>query len=530
MRRREIDMHRLQELVHLHRKDVGARERARLLKMGPNQERKYREALQEAGLLDGPVDSLPELEELKAAVQAHLGEPAPPKQEESSVEPYRSDIARMLKRNVGPKAIHDWLSLHQEGFEGSLSAVKRMCLRIRKEWGPQPEDVVIRVETEPGEIAQVDFGYVGHLLDEATGLMRKAYAFVMVLCFSRLMYVDFVFDQSVATWVGQHQKAFEFFGGVPSTVVPDNLKSAVVRCYFDLTEKPELNRTYREFARHYGFKVDPTPPYSPEKKGKVESNVKYVKGNFVATNDSEEMEESRRFLRRWRDEIANVRKHGTTGQVPRELFEKEERAALSSLPTVGYNPVEWKHATVSRDCHVAFERRLYSVPFRLIEQKVWIRAERDVVRIYADDAEVARHERRGRGAATNDAHLPEGRAELRHRDEAWWRQKAAAIGETVAEYVDEVFQSDDVCSQLRTVVSIIGLLEKYPSERAESACRRARLFGNYTYKGLRKILEEGIDLEPAFPTAVYVHGRLEQPRYARTADELLQRKEVNHGN
>jgi len=136
MRRKEIDMHRPQELVLLYRRGVGARERARLLK-GPNQERKYREALRVAGLLDGPVDAVPELAELRAAAQGQLGEPLPPKQEESSVEPFRSDIERMLKREAGPKAMYDWLRLHRAGFEGSLSAVKRMCLRIRKEWGPR---------------------------------------------------------------------------------------------------------------------------------------------------------------------------------------------------------------------------------------------------------------------------------------------------------------------------------------------------------------------------------------------------------
>lgn len=114
--------------------------------------------------------------------------------------------------------------------------------RIKADKGPRPEDVVIRVETAPGEIAQVDFGYVGRFFDPLSGKVRKAYAFVMVLGFSRLMYVDLVFDQKVETWLRLHVDAFEYFQGVPETIVPDNLKAAVVRCCFGLNERGLDNR------------------------------------------------------------------------------------------------------------------------------------------------------------------------------------------------------------------------------------------------------------------------------------------------
>lgn len=274
-------MHRLQDMVRLHRKGVKYRKIARLLKMSPNTERKYREALNKGGLLNGDPDDIPTLEMIKSVVLAEIP-PAIAPQQASSIEMFRDEIAQMLARNAGPKAIYDLLVLEKEGFNASLSAVKRMCTRLKQQQGPRPQDVVLRVEIAPGEVAQVDFGYVGKLFDPVSGRIRRTYAFVMVLGFSRLMYVDLVFDHSAETWARLHVDAFEYLGGVPETIVPDNLKAAVIKCYFGLKDNPELNRSWRELARHYGFMVDPTPPYAPEKKGRVEAAVKYVKSNFFA--------------------------------------------------------------------------------------------------------------------------------------------------------------------------------------------------------------------------------------------------------
>lgn len=523
-------MHRLQEMVRLHRQDESERAIARQLKLGRNTQRRYREALKEAGLLDGAADELPELDVLRRAVEGALREPGRPPQEVSTVEEFKDEIAGMLARDAGPTAIYDRLRLEREDFDGSLSAVKRMCVRLKQERGPQPQDVVLHVQTRPGDVAQVDFGYVGKLFDPDTGRVRKAYAFVMVLGHSRLMYVDLVFDQKLETWLDQHQRAFRYFDAVPQTIVPDNLKAAVLRCYFGFDEKPELNRSYRELARHYGFRVDPTPPYSPQHKGKVEAAVKYVKQNFFKPRALETMEEARRQLAEWLEAIANARVHGTTGKVPRGHYDEVERDAMLELPPRPYSQITWKRSRVHPDSHVEFERRLYSVPFKLIGQELWVRAEANSVVVYADDEKVAHHARKGPRYHTTESHLPEGRRDLRHRSRDWWQGKATRMSPTIGEYIEDVFDADDVYSQLRTVQAMVSYLEQYPVDRAEAACRRARLFGNYSYKGLRKILVDGLDMEPTFPTALYVHGRLEEPRFARSMAEILGDEEVDHGN
>lgn len=161
---RRVDMHRLQELVRLHRMGTGAREVARLLEMSPNTERGYREALAEASLLDGPLDDLPPLDVLRAAVELAL--PAKPlPQHESSVACWSDRVRAMLEQGATPTAIYDCLRVQEPDFTGSLSAIKRLCLRLRANDGIDPDDVAIPVETEPGEIAQVDFGSVGMLWD-----------------------------------------------------------------------------------------------------------------------------------------------------------------------------------------------------------------------------------------------------------------------------------------------------------------------------------------------------------------------------
>ena len=414
--------------------------------------------------------------------------------------------------------------------EGKLSSVKRLCVRIKAERGVQAEDVAIPVETAPGEVAQVDFGYVGRVYDPAEGVMRRAWVFVLVLAYSRKMWAEIVFDQKVETWLELHVRAFEALGGAPTVLVPDNLKAAVIHAAFGVSEPTALNRSYRELARHYGCKIDPTPPRSPEKKGKVESGVKYVRHNFVRPLDLEKMDvvALRESLGRWLAQVANERVHGTTGRVPREVFEQEEHEALLGLAPVRFEQVIWHAAQVHRDSHVVFEKRLYSVPWRLIGKKVWVRATPETVAIYADDVRVATHRRRGKGPrSTLDEHLPEYRADLRHRSREYWEERADALGGEVGRYVREVFDSDDVLSQLRNVQAMVRLLTEYPPHRREAACRRAGFYASYRYGALKKILVQGLDLEP-LPTAVVpTHGRVEKPRFARTAAELLDHLEAS---
>lgn len=517
-------MHRLQELVWLYRRGTGAREVARLLAMSPNTERDYRRALSAASLLEGPADEVPPLEVLKAAVLAQKPHKPVPPVHRSSIEAWRPKVeALMVEHQMGPKAIFARLrERHGDAFEGTYSQVKRLCRAIRRERGVGPEDVAIVVETPPGEVAQVDFGYIGRLLDPSTGTFRRAWCFVMVLGFSRHMVARIVFDQAVGTWLRVHVECFEELGAVPRTVVPDNLKAAVIRAAFGKSESPALNRSYRELARHYGFKIDPTPPYAPDKKGKVESGVRYLKRGPLAGREGEGARQVQSYLSRFLREEAGHREHGTTGKRPLVQYETIERAAMMPLADMPFEAVVWKSAKVHRDSHVVFDKRLYSVPWRLLGQSVWIRATPRTVDIYADDERVASHSRRGPKRSTDEGHLPDGRRDFRHRTRAYWVEKAAALGPDVRRFIEDIFDSDDVLSQLRTVQAVMTLLAQYPPHRVLGVVRRASFYGVTSYVGVKRILVDALDLEP-LPTAVEPsRGRLSQPRFARDIGELFE--------
>lgn len=511
----KTDMHRLQEMVRLHRMGQGSRAIARQMKMSPNTERQYRRALRQAGLLDGDPALLPELAILKAAVQAALPSQLPP-QQISSAHTWTDDVQRLLKKGAQPRAIYDWLSLNIEGFNASYWAIKRLCRRLHSAQPVQAIDVVLPVQTQPGEVAQVDFGYVGYLRDPASGKRRKAWVFVMVLACSRHMFACVVFDQTIETWLTLHARAFRFFGGVPAVMVPDNLKAAVIRAAFAVDDVPSINRSYREMARHFGFRIDPAPPRTPQHKGKVESGVAYVKHNFFATNSLEEIEATNTALERWVLQIAGKRLHGYTGKPPLDLFVAIELRALKALPEAAFVPQIWKQATVHTDSHVLFQKRLYSVPWKLLGQKVWIRASPQTIDIFCHDERVASHPRKGTALrSTHPQHLPEHREPSRHRDQAYWEERASRIDAEAFALIQDIFEEDEVLLPLRRVIAIVRLLEQYPVDRAAAACRRARCFGNLSYRALREILEQGLDLQPLREEDIITYGRLESPQYAR---------------
>ncbi len=520
MRPRYSDMHKLQELVRLHRLGRPVRTIARQLGISPNTERRFRRRLRAAGLLTGDPEALPDIETLQNAVQPDTPTPVPT-HERSSIQRWRPHIEGRLARGAGPTAIHQVLTEEFHDFDGSLSAVKRLCQAIQRDAGPRPADVDIPVVTPPGEVAQVDFGYVGRLRDPKTGRERRAWVFLLVLGHSRHLFARVVFDQSTDTWLDLHRQAFEALGGVPKLVVPDNLKAAVIRVAFGVDEVTGLNRSYREFARHYGFELDPTPPRSPEKKGKVEAGVRYIKGSFFKPRTFADVHDCNVRLDHWVTTVAGVRRHGTTGKPPLTVFEQVEKAALKPLPAVPYQTVLWHAAKLESSSHTLFEGRFYSAPWTHIGQMVWFRATEKSVVLYIGNQRVACHPRHGeRVYETIEEHLPEGRRDSRHRTREYWQTRADALSEEVGAYIRAVFDEDPVLRPLRKVTAMVRLLEAVPAERASAACRRASYFGNYTVGGLKRILARGLDAQP-LPGGLIAPQFAESPQFARSAEEFL---------
>jgi Mu transposase-like protein/integrase-like protein len=287
-------------------------------------------------------------------------------------------------------------------------------------------DATVPLQFAPGEAAQVDFGAGPTLPDPASGTPRRTWCFVMTLCWSRHQYLEFVWDQTVATWLGCHRRAFEWFGALPARLIIDNPKCAITRaCIYD----PLVQRAYAECAEGYGFKIDPCPPRDPAKKGIVEAGVKYVKGNFLPTRRFRDLTDLNAQARDWVMHQAGVRTHGTTREVPLERF-AVERPLLTALPAIAPDLGTWTTVTVHRDCHVQFERVLYSVPFALVGKRLWLRATDTTVSIYQDYRLVATHARArrpGERRTLRDHLPPEAQAFFAH-DRHWCLQQANRMG------------------------------------------------------------------------------------------------------
>ena len=199
---------------------------------------------------------------------------------------------------------------------------------------------------------------------------------------------------------------------------------------------------------------------------------------------------------------------------------------LLPLPTKVWEPIIWKKARVHQDVHLCFADALYSVPWTWVKQQLWVRGTRKSVEIYGpDEHRVATHPRGKAGSRnTIEAHLPEGRRDLRHRSRSYWEERAEALGPEVAAYVKEVFDSDDVLHQLRGVQAIVTYLEKFPKERARAACLRASFYGNFGYRGIKSILTKALDLEPLPGALVPPAGGGGDFRFARNLSELMAAK------
>ncbi len=465
---------------------------------------KYRNWATEQELLAG---ALPALDALQTLLEETLNPPPPP-QNTSTVEPYRKLVVEWRQAQVEIAAIHQ--RLQERGYQGSYAAVHRFVRALE----PRVPEATVRVETPPGAEAQVDFGYVGLMLDPETGAPRKTWVFVMTLAWSRHQYAEFVFDQQIATWLELHCHAFEFFGGVPERIVPDNLKAAIVQACW---HEPEAQQAYRECAEHYGFLISPCRPRTPQHKGKVEQGgVHYVKRNFCGGREPTPVPELNQQVRQWCHTTAGQRLHGTTKQRPLERFETEQ-PLLRPLPGTPYDLAVWKTATVARDCYVTFERAYYSVPFRLVGQQVWVRGGIRAVQLYTTDYHlVATHDRAALPGQrmTHLDHLPPHKVPGLLLTREACRLQAAEIGPATQQVV-AVLLNHRPEDRLRTAGRLLRLAERFSPQRLEAACVRALGFDDLAYNTIKRILEGELDVAeapgvtPAPPARAFVRSAAE---------------------
>jgi transposase len=473
---------------------------------------RYRRWAQQQGLLD-PQRPLPALEEMQVLLARTLPPATSPPQTISSVEPYRELVQTLAQQEVAGTVILQ--RLRERGYRGGLSSVYRFLHQLEP---ARPPVASVRVEREPGSEAQVDFGYAGLLLDPTSGALRRAWAFVMVLAYSRHQYVEFVFDQRLPTWIALHAHAFAYFGGVPARVVLDNLKAGVSRACFD---DPQIQPTYRECAEHYGFLLAPCAPRTPEHKGKVEQGVHYVKQNFLGGRTPTTLTQTNADVLVWCRTTAGQRRHGTTKQAPLQRFEQVERACLRPLPSTPYDLAIWKRVKLHRDGYVVFDDAFYSAPCRLVGQSLWVRGGSQQVRLYTSDYTlVATHARAQRPGErlTHTDHLPPTKAPGVLWTRATCRALAAEVGPATAELVSTLLE-DRVVDRHARAIRILRLRAQVGERRLEDACARLLAFGDLRYATLKRVLDQG--LEARGVGLIPVQTSTPARTFVRSAAELL---------
>jgi transposase len=494
-----------QVLVRLRAGDT-VREIARSGLMGRDKLAELRALAQQQGWLDAGVE-LPDDATLTAAL-------APRRRASStvsSVQPLREVVQRWFDAGVQGRAIHAALK-REHGFTGSYSAVVRM---LRHMHAARPPEVTVRLSFAPAEAAQVDFG-AGPVLVHPDGKPRRTWAFVMTLCHSRHQYVEFVWDQSSATWLGCHRRAFEWFAGVPERVIIDNAKCAIVKaCSHD----PLVQRAYAECAEGYGFKIDACPPHDPQKKGIVESGVKYLKANFLPTRQFRDLADLNAQACEWVMREAGVRVHGSTREQPLVLFALE-RPLLQPLPATAPDLGTWHRVVVHRDCHVQFDRAFYSAPFALAGKTLWLRATDRSVALYEDYRHLVTHLRSLRPGqrVTVADHLPPQARAFFERDKRWCLSRAAEVGAHCAELIERLL-GDRIAERLRSAQGVIALGARYGARRLEAACERALLHDSAHYRTVKTILATGADQQPM--TAPHTPSAYGSARFTRSAAELF---------
>jgi transposase len=399
-------------------------------------------------------------------------------------------IVEQLKARVRMSTIHQRLT-DERGLAASVASFRRyVAANVPEEarrqqvtvWNPRP--------SEAGEQAQIDYGMLGRWADPATGRLRTVWAFVMVLAYSRHLFVRPVLRMDQRAWTECHVEAFAFFGGVPARLVPDNLKTGVDKP--DLYD-PKLNRSYAELAAHYGCLVDPARALKPRDKARVERPMPYVRDSFWRGREFASLERMQAEALRWSAEVAGRRPcRPLEGAAPAAVFEAAEKDALRPLPAGPFVLATWATAKIGPDIHAQVDKVLYSVPWRHIGKTADVRITATMVQFFIGGQLVKSHPRKARGKQTDFGDYPPEKIAFHMRTPQWCRKQAAAIGPSCEFLIGELL-AEGALYRLRAAQGVIGLADKHDPSRLEAACAKAIAAGDPSYRTVRGILAAGAE-------------------------------------
>ena len=472
---------------------------------------------------------------LRRAIDAGLEWPLPEELDDNALEHllYPPRPSSILKRPVP-----DWEEIHKElkrksvtlfllwqeykeiypgGYEYSW-----FC-KSYKDWSGKI-DLVMRQHHRAGEKLFIDYtGQTVPVIDKNTGEIKEAQIFVATWGASNYTYAEATWTQSLPDWIGSHVRCFEFFGGVPELLVPDNLKSGVkTPCRYD----PDLNPTYHKMAEHYDCAVIPARIRAPKDKAKVEKGVQIVEQWILARLRNHKffsLTELNQTISRLLIDL-NSRSFQKMPGNRKSVFEELDKPSIKPLPSAPYVYAEWKKAKPHVDYHIDVEGVYYSVPYQLVGKKLDVRVTQKTIEVFHKDRRVASHQKnfdRSKRHITLTEHMPKS-----HQHYAKWTPEriinwASKSGSCTATVVKSIMESRNHPQQgFRACMGIMSLGKGYGDERLEAACSRALDIGSPSYKSIQSILKNNLDRRPvperSQQTSFLSHSNIRGPEYYNT--------------
>jgi len=422
--------------------------------------------------------------------------------------PVKDRIEVYLKDGITKAKIRRLLC--RDGIEVSESSLLRF---VRAHLGHLDKRITVRLpETEPGKYAQADFGRLGKLYDEATKRIRIAWAFIVTLTFSRLMFVHITFKLDTRAVIEGLEAAWGYFGGIAELLIVDNLTPIV-----DKADRycPRINKTFLEYSQHRGFTVDPANIGHARGKPIVENNVSYVKGNFFAGEAFISREDCQERAVHWCTNIAGTRIHGTTRVRPMELFNESEKDSLAPYDGIRYDTPYYASPKVHPDHHISFKKSLYSLPTKYIGKHVDVRGDGSLVRIYFADELIKTHIRMPEGKRSTDFNdYPSDIAPYTLRNANYQIGQGAKRHPAIGNYIKFLLSGTYPWHRLRSAQRLLRIADKYGHERCGAACTKAMAYSIYDVRRIERMLKNGVekDLPPSGDNMTLFE---EPPRFAR---------------
>jgi len=496
-------MRKITEILRLKAEGLGDRQIAAAIGSARSTVQECLRRCREAGIA-WPVP--PELDE--ATLMAQLYQRAAPARAAPVI-----DFAEVHRELARPGVTRDLLWQEYKARDPRGLQYTAFCNHYRR-WLARQE-VVLRQEHLPGDKAFVDYaGQTVPIVDRHSGEVRAAQVFIAVLGCSNYTFAEATWSQKLPDWLASHVRALAYFGGCPAAIVPDNLKSAVTQAR---RYEPDLNPAYQEFAEHYAVAILPARVRRPRDKAKVESGVLIVERWILARLRNHvffSLEELNAAIAALLTHF-NTRPFKKMAGCRRSRFMELDQPALRPLPLRPYEFAEWKQAKVHPDYHIEVGRAYYSVPYRLVGERVDVRLTASVVEIFHDGQLVAAHARaseRGR-RSTRRAHRPEKHVAVidasLERTLRWARDIGAATEEVIRHQAAHRKHPEET---LRSAQGILRLSRDFSPEKLEAACQRALSLRAYSYRAVRALIQNPARA-PEQPALDLAHENLRGPDY-----------------